>query len=156
MRDAIIGAFEASMTEVDLVVPYDAGSAIGEVHKVHVISESYEEDGVHYRVQGPGVRDRADTGDAALECAAVPRGGNVETIGLVTRSRGIPDSAHPGSGRHVRRLPRQDRREGWQALVRRRRSRGVGRRAGGVALEADARLGHEAVGEDEAGEVRHE
>jgi hypothetical protein len=39
------------MTEVDLVVPYDAGSAIGEVHKVHVISESYEGDGVHYRVR---------------------------------------------------------------------------------------------------------
>src|SRR5216683_908764 len=39
VRDAIIGAFEADMTEVDLVVPYDAGSAIGEVHKVHVISE---------------------------------------------------------------------------------------------------------------------
>jgi GTP-binding protein HflX len=53
VRDAITGAFEASMTEVDLVVPYDAGSAIGEVHKVHVISESYEEDGVHYRVRAP-------------------------------------------------------------------------------------------------------
>src|SRR5437660_4912545 len=53
VRDAIIGAFEANMTEVDLVVPYDAGSAIGEVHKVHVISESYEEDGVHYRVRAP-------------------------------------------------------------------------------------------------------
>jgi GTP-binding protein HflX len=53
VRDAIIGAFEASMTEVDLVVPYDAGSAIGEVHKVHVISESYEGDGVHYRVRAP-------------------------------------------------------------------------------------------------------
>jgi GTPase len=51
VRNAIIGAFEANMTEVDLVVPYDAGSAIGEVHKVHVISESYEEDGVHYRVR---------------------------------------------------------------------------------------------------------
>jgi GTPase len=53
VRDAIIGAFEANMTEVDLVVPYDAGSAIGEVHKVHVISESYEGDGVHYRVRAP-------------------------------------------------------------------------------------------------------
>src|SRR6267142_2869128 len=53
VRDAILGAFEANMTEVDLVVPYDAGSAIGEVHKVHVISESYEEDGVHYRVRAP-------------------------------------------------------------------------------------------------------
>ena len=53
VRDAIIGAFEADMTEVDLVVPYDAGSAIGEVHKVHVISESYEDDGVHYRVRAP-------------------------------------------------------------------------------------------------------
>ena len=39
------------MTEVDLVVPYDAGRTIGEVHKVHVISESYEGDGVHYRVR---------------------------------------------------------------------------------------------------------
>src|SRR2546426_1106161 len=53
VRDAIIGAFEANMTEVDLVVPYDTGSAIGEVHKVHVVSESYEEDGVHYRVRAP-------------------------------------------------------------------------------------------------------
>src|SRR6266446_4513493 len=53
VRDAIIGAFEAAMTEVDLVVPYDAGSAIGEVHKVHVISESYKEDRVHYRVRAP-------------------------------------------------------------------------------------------------------
>src|SRR5207247_4797308 len=52
VRDAIIGAFEADMTEVDLVVPYDAGRAIGEVHKVHVISESYEADGVPYRVRG--------------------------------------------------------------------------------------------------------
>jgi hypothetical protein len=69
VRDAILGAFEANMTEVDLVVPYDAGSAIGEVHKVHVISESYEGDGVQPS-QGRGVRDRADTGDAALECAA--------------------------------------------------------------------------------------
>jgi hypothetical protein len=39
------------MTEVELVVPYDAGRAIGEIHKVHVISESYEGDGVHYRVR---------------------------------------------------------------------------------------------------------
>jgi GTP-binding protein HflX len=53
VRDVIIEAFEAKMTEVDLVVPYDAGSAIGEVHKVHVISESYEGDGVHYRVRAP-------------------------------------------------------------------------------------------------------
>ena len=53
VRDAIIGAFEADMTEVDLVVPYGAGSAIGEVHKLHVISESYEGDGVHYRLRAP-------------------------------------------------------------------------------------------------------
>src|SRR6185312_14289010 len=53
LRDGVIGAFEAHMTEVDLVVPYGAGRAIGEVHKVHVISESYEEDGVHYRVRAP-------------------------------------------------------------------------------------------------------
>ncbi len=53
VRDAIIGAFEADMAEVDLVVPYGAGRAIGEVHKIHVISESYEDDGVHYRVRAP-------------------------------------------------------------------------------------------------------
>jgi len=53
VRDAILGAFEADMTEVDLVVPYDAGRAIGEIHKLHVISESYEGDGVHYRVRAP-------------------------------------------------------------------------------------------------------
>ena len=51
LREAIIGAFEADMTEVELVVPYNAGRAIGEVHKIHVISESYEDDGVHYRVR---------------------------------------------------------------------------------------------------------
>jgi GTP-binding protein HflX len=51
VRDAIIRTFEADMTEVDLVVPYDAGRAIGEIHKIHVISESYEGDGVHYRVR---------------------------------------------------------------------------------------------------------
>jgi 50S ribosomal subunit-associated GTPase HflX len=54
VRDAIIGTFEAEMTEVDLVVPYDAGRAIGEIHKLHVISESYEGDGVHYRLRAPG------------------------------------------------------------------------------------------------------
>src|SRR6185295_4035636 len=54
VRDAILGAFEADMTEVDLVVPYDAGRAIGEIHKLHVISESYEGDGVHYRLRAPG------------------------------------------------------------------------------------------------------
>ena len=53
LRDGIIAAFEADMTEADLVVPYAAGSAIGEVHKIHVISESYQEDGVHYRVRAP-------------------------------------------------------------------------------------------------------
>jgi GTP-binding protein HflX len=52
VRDAIIGA-EANMTEVELIVPYDAGRSIGEIHKVHVISESYEGDGVHYRVRVP-------------------------------------------------------------------------------------------------------
>lgn len=51
VRDAIIGTFEADMTEVDLVVPYEVGRAIGEIHKIHVISESYEGDGVHYRVR---------------------------------------------------------------------------------------------------------
>jgi len=53
VREAIIGTFEADMTDAELVVPYDAGSAIGEIHKVHVLSESYEGDGVHYRVRAP-------------------------------------------------------------------------------------------------------
>ena len=53
VREAIIGTFEADMTDVELVVPYNAGSAIGEIHKVHVLSESYEGDGVHYRVRAP-------------------------------------------------------------------------------------------------------
>jgi GTP-binding protein HflX len=53
VRDAIIGAFEANMAEAELVVPYGAGHAIAEVHKVHVISEAYEGDGVHYRVRAP-------------------------------------------------------------------------------------------------------
>jgi GTP-binding protein HflX len=53
VRDVIIGTFEAKMADVDLVIPYDAGRAIGEVHKVHVLSESYEVDGVHYRVRAP-------------------------------------------------------------------------------------------------------
>ena len=53
LRQAVIDFFEGLMTEVDLVVPYNAGSAIGEIHKVHVISESYEADGVHYRVRAP-------------------------------------------------------------------------------------------------------
>jgi GTP-binding protein HflX len=53
VREAIIGAFEASMSEVELVVPYDAGRAIAEIHKVHVISQSFEGDGIHYRVRAP-------------------------------------------------------------------------------------------------------
>lgn len=53
VRDAIIGVFEATMRELEFVVPYDAGRAIGEIHKLNVISESYEGDGVHYRVRAP-------------------------------------------------------------------------------------------------------
>jgi GTP-binding protein HflX len=75
VREAIIGAFEANMTEVDLVVSYDGGQRdrrgpqgprdLGVLRRGRRALPS----------QGPGVRDRADTGDAALECAAVPRGG---------------------------------------------------------------------------------
>ena len=53
VREAIIGTFAADMAEAELVVPYGAGSAIGEIYKLHVISESYEGDGVHYRVRAP-------------------------------------------------------------------------------------------------------
>jgi GTP-binding protein HflX len=75
VRDAIVGAFEASMTEVDLVVPYDAGRAIGEIHKVHVLSESYEPDGVHYRVRAPDSaieRVRAMLRETALRGSGPP------------------------------------------------------------------------------------
>ena len=53
VRDAIIGAFETDLADVDIVVPYGAGSVIGEIHKLHVVSESFEADGVHYRVKAP-------------------------------------------------------------------------------------------------------
>ena len=36
--------------------PLRRGRAIGEIHKLHVISESYEGDGVHYRLRAPGPR----------------------------------------------------------------------------------------------------
>src|SRR5439155_135369 len=48
-RSTLDEALEASL----LLQIVDAGGAIGGVHKVHVISESYEEDGVHYRVRAP-------------------------------------------------------------------------------------------------------
>jgi hypothetical protein len=73
VRDAIIRAPEANMTEVELVVPYDAGSAIGEIHKVHVISESYEGDGVHYRMRAPEAAIERIPGDAALKGAVEAR-----------------------------------------------------------------------------------
>jgi GTPase len=53
VREAIIATFEADMTDAELVVPYGAGRAIGEIQKVHVLSQSYEGDGVHYRVRAP-------------------------------------------------------------------------------------------------------
>ncbi len=75
------------MIEVDLVVPYDAGRAIGEIHKVHVISESYEGDGVHYRVRAPEAAIERIR-DAALE-------GAVEEPCRVTR---LPVPQHPVRG----------------------------------------------------------
>ena len=52
--------FEANVAS-ELVVPYDAGSAIGEVHKVHVILGVLDkEDSMHCRVWSGRSRDRAN------------------------------------------------------------------------------------------------
>ena len=70
LRDAIVGAFEADMTEADLVVPYAAGQCDRRD------PQGPRDLGVLRRgrralpCEGHGVRDRADTGDAALERAA--------------------------------------------------------------------------------------
>lgn len=59
VRDAIVSNFERQMIDVDLVVPYDKSVLIGEIHKVIVLTESYEDNGVHYTVRAaPGAVDR--------------------------------------------------------------------------------------------------
>jgi GTP-binding protein HflX len=51
VRQLIIDAFEADMPEAELVVPYAASKVIGEVHKANVLSQSYEDDGVHFKIR---------------------------------------------------------------------------------------------------------
>ncbi len=54
VRAAFVDHFTASMPEVELVVPYDRASAIGVLREgATVLSEVYEDDGVHYRVRAP-------------------------------------------------------------------------------------------------------
>lgn len=64
VRDVIIHAFQQQMQDADFVVPYAKSSLIGEFHKVHVVSEVYEEDGIHYSV-------KADAGALARLAALV-------------------------------------------------------------------------------------
>ncbi|MEQ1506919.1 MAG: GTPase HflX [Myxococcota bacterium] len=56
IRQTLIDRLAASLPEAELVVPYDRGALIGEIREsAQVLQESYEDDGVHYRL-------RADSG----------------------------------------------------------------------------------------------
>ena len=49
LHELIVDDFEKLLDDVHLVVPYSKSSLIGEAHKrARIISESFEEDGVHY------------------------------------------------------------------------------------------------------------
>jgi len=48
----IVDDFEDVLEDLEIVVPYDKSSLIGEAHKrARIVSESFEEDGVHYRLK---------------------------------------------------------------------------------------------------------
>lgn len=52
LRDRIMTYFESDMIDVDLFVPYQAKGVIGEIRaKVRVLSESYDEHGVIFKVR---------------------------------------------------------------------------------------------------------
>jgi GTPase len=52
MHAVIVADFELLMDDVELVVPYTQSSLIGEIHKrARVLSESFEDDGVHYTLK---------------------------------------------------------------------------------------------------------
>jgi len=48
----IVSDFDHLLEELQMIVPYDKSSLIGEVHKsARVLNESFEDDGVHYRLR---------------------------------------------------------------------------------------------------------
>ncbi|NCG20281.1 MAG: GTPase HflX [Rhodobacterales bacterium] len=52
MHGVIVANFERLLDDLELVIPYDKSALIGEIHKrARVISESFEDDGVHYRLK---------------------------------------------------------------------------------------------------------
>ncbi|MEQ1566198.1 MAG: GTPase HflX [Myxococcota bacterium] len=52
VRRHIVERLTAGLPEVDLLVPYDRSAVIGEIREhTTVLTESYEDDGVHYRVR---------------------------------------------------------------------------------------------------------
>ncbi len=63
LRQTIIDFFEASMDEVELVIPYDQQGRIGEVYEhARVLRETFDEAGRHLRVRGlPGAIARLQT-----------------------------------------------------------------------------------------------
>jgi GTP-binding protein HflX len=60
VRQALLDHFTADLPLAELVVPYDRARAIGEIREhTTVISESFEDDGIHYRLRAaPGVLER--------------------------------------------------------------------------------------------------
>jgi GTP-binding protein HflX len=53
MHDLLVAFFERDFAEVELFVPWSRGSVIGEIHaSARVLEESYEDDGVRFRVRG--------------------------------------------------------------------------------------------------------
>ena len=52
MHGIIVANFERLLDDLELVIPYDKSALIGEIHKrARVISESFENDGVHYHLK---------------------------------------------------------------------------------------------------------
>jgi GTP-binding protein HflX len=52
LHKLIVDDFESLLEDVNLVVPYAKSSLIGEAHKrARIVSESYEDDGVHYELR---------------------------------------------------------------------------------------------------------
>jgi GTP-binding protein HflX len=52
LHGIIVQDFERLLDDLTLVVPYNQSALIGEVHKrARVISESFEDDGVHYQLK---------------------------------------------------------------------------------------------------------
>jgi GTP-binding protein HflX len=53
MHAEIVGWFERDFADAELFVPWAQGALVGEIHThVRVLEESYEDDGVRFRVRG--------------------------------------------------------------------------------------------------------